>query len=443
MKYSIAILLFFVILVTFVALPASIVRATVQEEIALRNKQIAEIQKQIDAFQSQILETSGKAKTLSTEITRLNALIAKIQLEVQSLTISISQTDSDIGQTQKNILTTEQEIDVHKKALGQALLSLHRNDQRNLTAVLLRNKNLSDFFSTIKSIDDVQKNITVNIVAMKSLKGQLEDKQSNLEDKKNELQQLKALQLAQRQTLDQNKGSKDQLLKATKGEEAKYQSLLKNSQQQLQIIREQITYLQQNGVSVQDAITYGKLAAIKTGVRPAFLIAILEVESRLGQNVGTGNWNDDLYQCYIRLGDFYPAKKAYYLQRAESEKKAFFEIVTPLGLDPAKVKVSKEPSYGCGGALGPAQFLPTTWLSYVEQVRANTGHQNPDPWNIEDAFMAAGIKLSKGGAALGTRDGEIRAAKAYISGNAACTSSICNYYANLALDKAAIIEQNL
>ena len=150
-----------------------------------------------------------------------------------------------------------------------------------------------------------------------------------------------------------------------------------------------------------------------------------------------------MYQCYIRLAHQYPSKRDTYLKRAETEKTAFFDIVTRLGLDPDSVKVSKEPSYGCGGAMGPAQFIASTWKGYEDRIREATGHAVPNPWNIQDAFMAAAIKLANDGATAKTRAAETRAAKSYLSGNANCNSSICNYYANLALDKAAIIEQNL
>jgi len=150
--------------------------------------------------------------------------------------------------------------------------------------------------------------------------------------------------------------------------------------------------------------------------------------------VGTGNWLADMYQCYVRLGK--PS-------RAEAEKAAFFQIVAKLGLDPNTVKVSREPNYGCGGALGPAQFLPTTWLGYEDEVSRLTGHNPANPWNIEDAFMASALKLAKSGATSKDKTGETRAAKAYISGKSSCTSSICNYYANAVLRKAAEIEKNL
>ncbi len=417
--------------------------ASVQEEIESRNKQIEELQRQIAEYQEQILATSSKAKTLSTEISRLNNQISKIQLEIKSLGLAITQTDSEIDVTQKSIGETQAEIDIHKQALGSALLTLYQTDQQNLTQVLVKNPRLSDFFSSVKTLDDAQNVLRTNIIALRDLKADLEYKQNNLEEKRSELQELKSLQESQRRTLDLNKNTKDKLLKDTKGEEKKYQTLLNQSQDQLKKIREQITYLNQSGVTVEEAIKFGQMSAIRVGMRPAFLIAILEVESRLGKNVGTGTWEKDMYQCYLNLAKIYPTRAAYYTKRAEDEKAAFFKIINKLGLDPNTVKVSREPSYGCGGAMGPAQFIPTTWLGYEADVIRYTGHDPVSPWNIEDAFMAAAIKLSRGGAAAGTRAGEIRAAKAYISGNANCTSSICNYYANLALDKAAIIEQNL
>jgi peptidoglycan hydrolase CwlO-like protein len=416
--------------------------AAVQDEIDARNKQIAELQKQIAEYQSQILETSSKAKTLSTEITRLNANISKIQLEVKSLNLSITQTDSEIGVTQKTIQEKLQEIKMHKASLSSALQTMYELERQNLTQVLVGSARLSDYFSTVKGIDDAQNILRTNILALRDLKVDLEVKETNLVEKKTELQQLKTLQESQRKSLDSSKLEKDTLLKQTKGEESKYQSLVKETQTQINRIREQIGSLQQSGLAVQDVITYGVKAANSVKIRPGYLIAVLEVESNLGKNVGKGNWNDDMYQCYLRIAAANPAKKDYYTKRAEDEKAAYFKIVNGLGIDPNSVKVSAEPNYGCGGAMGPAQFIPTTWAGYAEQVSKITGHYPANPWNIEDAFTAAAIKLAKGGATQG-KDGEIRASKAYISGNANCTTSICNYYANLVQQKAAIIELNL
>lgn len=93
--------------------------------------------------------------------------------------------------------------------------------------------------------------------------------------------------------------------------------------------------------------------------------------------------------------------------------------------------------------MGPAQFIPSTWLAYEEEVSRLTGHNPPNPWNIEDAFMASAIKLTKGGADKQTRAAESGAARAYIGGSTRCSSGICNYYSNAVLRKADEIEKNI
>lgn len=93
--------------------------------------------------------------------------------------------------------------------------------------------------------------------------------------------------------------------------------------------------------------------------------------------------------------------------------------------------------------MGPAQFIPTTWLGYEADVIRITGHNPPSPWNFQDAFTASAVKLSRGGATSKDRAGEIRAAKAYISGNPVCATATCNNYANTIQQKAALIERDL
>jgi peptidoglycan hydrolase CwlO-like protein len=414
--------------------PIFSIGASIQEEIETRNRQIEEIQRQIDAYQRQIEENSAKARTLTLEIDRLNAQINKAQLEIRSLGIAIDQTNLEIQEAQHGIEVATDKLKLHKEALAKYVRILYELDKENLTRVLLSNGKLSDFFNNLKNLGDIQDSLQTAIVNIKDLKADLEQRKADLEDKKSELEQLKGLQQFQKRNLELAKSEKSAILKETKGQEAKFQQLVKQGQQDIQRIRDQIYYLMQNGVTVEEAIKFGQLAAIRVGIRPAFLIAILEIESGLGRNVGTGNWLEDMYQCYLELGK--PS-------RAEAEKAAFFEIVSKLGLDPNSVKVSREPNYGCGGALGPAQFLPTTWLAYEDRVAQLTGHRPPNPWNIEDAFMASAIKLAAAGATAKTKTAEIAAAKAYLSGKPNCSSRICNYYANAVLDKAAIIEQNL
>lgn len=436
--------LLFVVAIAFVLmLRAPVAEASIADEIAAKNVQIEELQRQIAEYEQQIAANRSKSSTLQNEISKLNARISQIGLEIKSLAVSIEQTGLEIQETQGKIGDIEQKVAAHRQAMGKYIRIMNETDQVTLTSVLLNNDTMSDFFNDVHQVQITQDQLRVSIQEMRILKQDLESRQDDLEGKKSDLERLRGLQEIEKRTLSVNKNEKNQILKITQGEESKFQELVKKSKLDIERLRTQMVYMQQNGVSVEDAVKYGQLAAIAANIRPAFLLAILEIESGLGRNVGTGNWMDDMYKCYQRLAQYYPSKKQYYLNRAEDEKAAFLLIVQQLGLNADTVKVSREPNYGCGGALGPAQFIPTTWLAYEEEVARLTGHNPPSPWNIEDAFTASAIKLARAGATSKERRGEDGAARAYIGGKTTCSSSACNYYANAVLRKAAEIEQNL
>lgn len=421
------------------------VRASAADDIAAKTHQIEEIQRQIAELERQAGEVGAQKKTLEAEIGRLNGNISRINLEIRSLTTSIERTGLEINETRTAITEAERQMNLHQEALAVYLRDLDAVDRESLVGMLLKHQTLSDFFDFVHSVQRAQDNVRITIQTLNDDRTQLDSHQSDLEDKKSELERMRLLQQVQQRDLASAKSTKDTVLKETKGQENKYQQLIKDSKTNLKRLQEQIYYLQQNGINAQDAVTYAKLAAVGAGIRPAFLLALLEVESRLGLNVGTGNWMDDMVLCYTRLAGIAKTqdRKSYYLKRAETEKNAFIKITNALGVDPNTQKVSKEPSYGCGGAMGPAQFIPSTWIAYAPEVARLTGRVATNPWNTEDAFTAAAIKLARGGASSQTRAGELAAAKAYISGNPNCTQAICTSYSNTILTKAAAIERDL
>ena len=167
-------------------------------------------------------------------------------------------------------------------------------------------------------------------------------------------------------------------------------------------------------LGISTAVTFGQALEIanyaqsQTGVRAAFLLAILTQESNLGKNVGTCN----------RAGD--PPSKSYkVVMKPDRDIPPFLEVTASLGMDPDTTPVScpmhdsKGKQVGFGGAMGPAQFIPSTWMGYKDQVAAITG-KFANPWDIRDAFLASAIKLKAGGA--GTVAGEWAAAMRYFSG---------------------------
>ncbi len=428
----------FALSLLFFCLPHIGVNGSVQDEIDTRNKQIEEIQKQIDEYEKQIEGARNQSQTLQNEISNLNAKISQVQLEIKSLGISINKTSLEIGTTETKIGDAEEKINKHKNALGQYIKIINENDQRTLTEILLKNQSLSDFFNDLNSIQTTQENLKIAIDDIKQLKGELEEHQSNLEEKQTELERAKRLQEIEKRSIDSTKAVQAKLLKDTKGQESKYQELVKKSQKDIEAIKNQIGYLIQNGISAEEAVKYGQLAAIGESIRPAFLLAELEQESALGSNVGKCYIVDSTSGATRRVTNGQIYSKGIHPTR---DLPLFLQITAELGKDPFQTPISCGSSWG--GAMGAAQFIPSTWVGYKEEVTRLTGHNPANPWNIEDAFIAAASKLAKDGANSQTRAGEIAASKRYYCGSATSTKSGCVNYANSVQRLAKEIEVNL
>jgi len=234
---------------------------------------------------------------------------------------------------------------------------------------------------------------------------------------------LKSLQQIQRRSLVSQQSNKTNLLGQTKGQEGNFQKLLAKAKADADSIKKQLYLLEGVGVSMPlyEAYQYAKKASDLTGVRPAFLLAVLKEESSWGEKVGTGTWRKDMHP---------------------RDQQAFLQICDTLNLDPNKTPVSKKPSYGWGGAMGPAQFLPSVWLAYADRVAQLTGHVPPDPWDIEDAFVAAGLKLAQGGASAQNDDAEWKAAQIYFAGSR-WNNTAYYFYGDQVMDLAGVIQEQL
>lgn len=401
--------LFIGLIVVFVLLtPFASKAASSQELREGLEAQIKELQRQINDYQGQIKGTQQKSRTLENEIKLSEDRIQEIKLEIKQIDLSIQESALNIQETNKEISGLEDQIDEKKVLLSEYIRVIAESDQKNLLEIILQKENFSDFFEEVNALENAQEKIQDILAIVQELKSEAEEHREEMEDELTNQYQLRSLQAIQRRSAENQQKQKENFLKQTKGEEERYQALIKEAEKGIGYIREQISLLDKYHLTLEEAVQNAIFAATKTGIRPAFLLGVLEAESRLGMNVGTGNWQKDMYQCYRELG---------YKTKAEQQKNAFFQICQELGLNPDSQPVSAEPWYGCGGAMGIAQFMPATWLAYKERIAAMTRHNPPSPWNNLDGFAAAAVKLADAGATQRDEQGERMAYGKYLGGN--------------------------
>ncbi len=150
-------------------------------------------------------------------------------------------------------------------------------------------------------------------------------------------------------------------------------------------------------------------------------------------------------------GDFF--QKVMYARadsKRPSDTAAFERVTSELGLQWATTPVScplgktYTSSRGYGGAMGPSQFIPSTWVLYEPRLSRALGVSQPDPWNPQDAIMATALYLSDLGAGSQTYSGERNAACKYYSGRSCDSRSPRNYtYGDSVVAKAKTFQDNI
>src|SRR3989344_6964 len=333
-----------------------------------RDAKIRQLENLIEQYNQEIAKKQTEAQSLSNQISIFELQVKQTQAEIDATNLSIKQLTSAINQKEKNISEKEKEIEDKNVLLARYLRQVQRSDQGSLLEFLLKNRRFSDFFNDLNSISNIQNQIHDTLLKIKDLKEKLVKEKDDLESDKAEQEQLKSIKKKQKTALEAAKKDKQKLLDQTKGQEKIYQQLIAKTKADIQTIKNQPYNLAMGfKMTFEEALTHALKASQYTGIRPAFLMAIVKIESDWGGNVGKGTWRTDMHPR-----DF----------------NAFAQITSALGLNPDSTPVSKKPSYGWGGAMGPAQFIPTTWLLYEAAVANLTGSRPPSPWNIEDAFTA-------------------------------------------------------
>lgn len=385
--------------------------------------QIDELQRQIDEYRVNVVSLQQQGKTLKNEIGLLDAKIKSAELAIRRTALSVRETENGLADKNIELSQAELKLDREREILVGYLRAIYEADQQGILEMILGNEKLSDIFDRVNSLQEMQEGLQESIAAIKQMREDIECDKQVLEDRREELNQLKVLQEIQRRTLAYQQSEKKDLLSQTKGQEVNYQSLLKKAKADADSIKKNLYLLEGVGVSMplEQAYQQAKRASILTGVRPAFLLAVLKKESSWGEKVGTGTWRRDMHK---------------------RDQQPFIQICEKLGLDPDKTPVSKRPSYGWGGAMGPAQFLPSVWLSYEAQIAKLIGHNPPDPWDVEDAFAAAGLKMAQAGANQQTPEAEWKAAQIYFAGRR-WNSPTYYFYGDQVMEMAAVIQEQL
>jgi peptidoglycan hydrolase CwlO-like protein len=420
--------------------------AQVEEtQIATRRAQLeddlASIEREIEAQQTLLQNKQRERVSLERDVAILDAKIEKARLSIRARELVIKNLTGEIKGKEVIIGDLSDKLEREKQSLAQLIRKTNEIDNISLVEIVLGNQNLSDFFEDLDTFDSIKLALKDSFIEIETTRSNTHSQKLSLEEKQSSEIELRGIQELEKKKIEEQEDEKQRIISITKGVEETYQGIIKTKEKTAAEIRTELFTLRGTAaIPFGEALALANKASEKTGVRPALILGVIAEESNLGENVGTGNWQEDMHPTRDR---------------------PIFEFITAaLGLDPDKMPVSKQAWYGWGGAMGPAQFIPSTWVHYggfvkndsgsweyiasKDRIRKLTGKNEPsNPWDAETAFMASATLLMDNGADRGTYYSERLAALRYFAGWKNAEKSSYAFYGDEVMELAAKYQRQI
>ena len=403
----------FVVLGLF-CVPLFAFAALTPEERAELEKQLGELEAQISENKNELSKKQGERQTLERDVAIIEGEIKDAQLAIRQRDLTIRKLTDGMKDKEAAIATLDVKVAKGQESLAQMIRRTREIDDISIAELTLGGS-ISDLFTELDEFEAVQRALDEAFEVMAAARADLAARKEALASQQEEEQDMKQIQVLQKRTLEDKESEKENLVAVAKGREKIYQDVIATQTKTANEIRARLFDLRDSGaIPFGKAYEYAKEASVKTGVRPAVILGILAEESNLGENVGTGNWKTDMH----------PTR----------DVPIFDDITRDLGINPDQQKVSKKPWYGWGGAMGPSQFIPSTWVMYAgyresskgsgdwsydasrDRIGSIAGESPPNPWTPRTAIFATALLMMDNGADEQTRAAERRAALKYLAG---------------------------
>ena len=454
-SFYFALLASFFAVVPFTASAQDATQAVADRQQQLQ-AQLDQIESQIAGQQELLDKAQSQHQTLQSQIDVYDAEIKKTELQIQAINLTITQLSGNIDVHNQTLSSLSDQLAAEKESLAQIMRQTQMLDGYSAVSVALGSQDVSGFFSDLDAFASIKNAMADSFDQIRQTSSSTEAEKEALQSRLAEQEQLRTVAQLAEQAVQAQEAGKQKLLDETKGVEANFQKLIAGNQKTAAQIRSELFLLRDSAaIPFGTALTYAEQAEKATGVRAAVTLGVLKQETNLGENLGTGTWRVDM--------------------NPTRDRPVFVYLTQTLGLDPDKMPVSKKPWYGWGGAMGPGQFIPSTWVCYGGFVNVNTGTCAPpsganasfwqgpwqyvankdrvrtllgtskpsDPWDAQVAIMATAMLMADNGAAAQTPAAERLAALRYFAGWGGASNPAYSFYGDGVMEFAAEFQQDI
>jgi len=433
-----------VLLITFLLpVPMSVSAESDAERRARIEAELQNVERQILTQQRIVEDKQVERRSLERDMAIIESEITQAQLGIQARSASIEQLSDQIGDKEVVLEVLAEKLDKQQDSLADLVRKSALLEDYSLVEVMLSKQNFSDFFTDVATFETLKDSLNESLVVLHGIRRDTVDQREQLSGKQETEAEMRRIQELEKQQIEVKEREKDQILTVTKGEEAEYQALLNSQKKTAAQLRSQLFDLLGGGggIPFPQAVELAQYAQSVTGIEASLILAILEQESNLGTNLGGCLFSDSTSDRPV----MHPTR----------DEPVFLAIAGILGFNPATRTVScpivqNGSRVGWGGAMGPSQFIPSTWAAYGgivsdgaggfvydrsrDAIRAINGGDIANPFNNRDAFIATALLLRDNGS-RGTFDSDRTAALRYYAGWGGANNPANAFYGNQVMNR--------
>jgi murein DD-endopeptidase MepM/ murein hydrolase activator NlpD len=197
-----------------------------QKQIKKKQEEIKKIEDRIGEYDASIKAYRNQSVTLASQLAFLDAKINKTEAEIDLTENQIIENSLLIQDSENKIKQNKTEIEKNKKYLKNFIQERYKQDRKSDIEILLTNDNLSDFYNNLEVSSALQAKLSESLSGLKKAKQEMERKMTEYESQKKSLQNLKDKLGKNKDSLEEQKMLKQNVLVQTKNSEYRFQSLL-------------------------------------------------------------------------------------------------------------------------------------------------------------------------------------------------------------------------
>jgi peptidoglycan hydrolase CwlO-like protein len=205
------------------------------------SKQLEDKQKEIEKLRSHLADAQKQEKTLKSQLSIIDGQIKVTELKIEETDLRIEKLEREITDLSGRIGRLSETVDSISEVLLKRIVETYKYSSVTPLDMIFSSHGLTEMLQKIRFIQIAQANDKKVLYQLQATKAAYNDQKEEKETRQQEAEKLsKDLEVYSKQ-LDQQQRDKAELLKITKNDEVKYQSLIQQLEAEIRSISQAIS----------------------------------------------------------------------------------------------------------------------------------------------------------------------------------------------------------